>query len=216
MAQVMVKIAPSLLSADITKLAEDIKKVEKHVDLLHIDVMDGHFVPNITYGPLFVEAVNRISKLPIEAHLMIENPEKYIKEFANAGADIITIHPEADKNFLGTLKKIKALGVKAGISINPPTPFSVVKDCFDEIDFFLVMSVNPGFGGQKFMESVLPKVTAAKEIIRKKKLDIPIEIDGGINAETGKRAVEAGADILVAGSYIYKSPDAVKAIESLK
>ncbi|MFH1182437.1 MAG: ribulose-phosphate 3-epimerase [Candidatus Woesearchaeota archaeon] len=212
----MVKIAPSLLSADIAKLAEEIKKVEKHVDMFHVDVMDGHFVPNITYGPLFVEAVNRITDLPIEAHLMIENPGKYIGEFAKAGADIITIHPEADKNFLGTLKKIRALGVKAGVSINPPTPFSTIKDCFEDMDFFLVMSVNPGFAGQKFIESVLPKITAAKEIIQKKKLNIPIEIDGGINAETGKRAVEAGVDILVAGSYIYKSHNAAKAIASLR
>lgn len=212
----MVKIAPSLLSADIAKLTEEIKRVEKHVDMLHVDVMDGHFVPNITYGPLFVEAVNRITDLPIEAHLMIENPEKYVGEFAKAGADIITIHPEADSNFRETLKKIKALGVKAGISINPPTPFSTIKDCFEEIDFLLVMSVNPGFAGQKFIESVLPKITAAREIIQEKKLDIPIEVDGGINAETAKKAREAGADILVAGSYIYKSLDAVKAIDSLK
>jgi ribulose-phosphate 3-epimerase len=212
----MVKIAPSLLSADITRLSEEIKRIEKHTDLWHVDVMDGHFVPNITYGPNFVEAVRRVTKLPIEAHLMIENPEKYIAEFAKAGADIITIHPEADKNFIATLRKIRALGVKAGVSINPPTPFSVIKDCFKEIDFLLVMSVNPGFAGQKFIESVLPKITAAKEIISAMKRDIPIEIDGGINGETAKKAVAAGADILVAGSYIYKSADPAKAIESLK
>jgi ribulose-phosphate 3-epimerase len=212
----MVKIAPSLLSADITRLGEQIKLVEKHVGLWHIDVMDGHFVPNITYGPNFVEAVRNVTKLPIEAHLMIENPAKYIGEFAKAGADIITIHPEADKDYASTLKKIRGMGVKAGISLNPPTPFSTIKDNFGDMDFLLVMSVNPGFAGQKFIESVLPKITAAKKIIREKNLDIPIEIDGGINEETARKAVDAGADILVAGSYIYKSPDPLKAIASLR
>ncbi|MBN2454742.1 ribulose-phosphate 3-epimerase [Candidatus Woesearchaeota archaeon] len=212
----MIKVSPSILSADFTRLADEVKRLEKHVDMFHVDIMDGHFVPNISYGPIILEAVNRATNLPLEADLMISNPDKYVKAFADAGADIITIHPEADSPLKETLDKIRELGKRAGVSLNPETRLSSIEGVWDKIDHLLLMTVNPGFGGQSFIESVLPKITAAKKLITEQKLGIPIEVDGGINGQTAKLAVKAGADILVAGSYIYKSEDSLKAIESLR
>ncbi len=212
----MVKIAPSILSADFSKLGEEIRKVEKYSDMLHFDVMDGHFVPNITYGPVVLEAVRRVTKLPIEADLMIENPANYIEAFRNAGADILTVHVEADRHIHRTLGRIKELGARAGISLNPSTPASEIDYLLDDVDLVLVMTVNPGFGGQKFIESMLPKVRQVKEMIKRRKVKVEIEVDGGINAATGQKAANSGADILVAGSYIYNSKDPVEAIKALK
>ncbi len=212
----MAKVAPSVLSADFGNLADEIKKVEKFSDLIHFDVMDGHFVPNITVGPMVLEAVRRHTKLPIEAHLMIESPSDYIDCFAKAGADIITVHVEADKNAKLLLKKIKGMGLKAGISLNPETPVSAIEGMLDDADIILVMTVNPGFGGQKFIESTLSKIRKLKSLLKDRKLKAEIEVDGGINEETARKAVDAGADILVAGSYIYRAKEPVKAIRLLK
>jgi len=212
----MTKIAPSILSADFAKLGEEIKKVEKHVDMLHIDVMDGHFVPNITFGQPVVAAIRKVSKLPLDVHLMIENPEKYIDEFAAAGANSITVHAEATQNLSRTLSMIRNNKIKVAVALNPATPLSTIENVLEEVDMVLLMSVNPGFGGQKFIESVLPKIRELKEIINNQKLKVEIEIDGGINAETAQLAVSAGADILVAGSYIYGSKNPTEAIKSLR
>ena len=212
----MVKVSPSILSADFSRLGEQIKLVEKYADMLHLDVMDGHFVPNITFGSLIIESVNRVTDLPIEAHLMIESPASYIQEFANAGADVITVHIEADKHIHRTLCKIKDLGKKAGVSLNPSTPASEIEYVLEEVDMVLVMTVNPGFGGQKFIDSMLPKIRKLKDLIREGNLKAEIEADGGINSETAKKAVAAGADMLVAGSYVYGSKNPAAAIQSLK
>jgi len=212
----MVKISPSILSADLTQLGAEIRKLEKYVDMFHIDVMDGHFVPNITYGPIIMEAVRRTTRLPLEADLMISNPAQYVAQFAEAGADVITIHPEADIHVHRTLTKIRKHGAKAGISLNPSTPLSVIEQFLDKVDHLLIMTVNPGFAGQKFIPTMLKKITAAKRMIRAHNLKIPIEVDGGINAETAGKAVRAGADILVSGSYIYGSKDVRRAISKLK
>lgn len=205
-----VKIAPSILSADFGNLNKDVKAVEKHSDLIHVDVMDGHFVPNISIGALVVSKIK--SKKPLDVHLMIENPEKYVEFFAKAGAAIITVHAEATKDLKGLLKKIRALGVKAGVSVKPKTPISKIQKVLDLVDMVLVMTVEPGFGGQKFMEKMMAKVKA----LRAKKPKLDIEVDGGINEETAKIAVKAGANILVAGNYIFGAKNRKKAIDSLK
>ncbi|MBI2664379.1 ribulose-phosphate 3-epimerase [Candidatus Woesearchaeota archaeon] len=212
----MVKIAPSILSADFANLERDIKKVEKHADLLHIDVMDGHFVPNITFGPAAVAAIRRVTKLQLDVHLMIEQPEKYIDEFSAAGADSITIHVEAARNLYAAIKQVGSSGKKAAIAINPSTEISSAESIIENVDMILLMTVNPGFGGQKFIESVLPKIRELRSMIDSKNLNAEIQVDGGINKETAKLAVSAGADILVAGSYIYGSPNPAAAIKSLK
>ena len=199
-----IKISPSILSADFSILGEEIKSLEKAgADLIHVDVMDGHFVPNITMGPPIIKMIRKCTKLPFDVHLMISPVEKYIKDFANAGSDIITIHPEATDNLKRTVKTIKSLGKKAGVSLNPKTPISVLMDVINEIDLILIMSVNPGFAGQSFMSEVLPKVKELRQIINEKKLKIDIEIDGGINFETAPLAVKAGANILVSGTTIF-------------
>jgi len=212
----MVKIAPSILSADFTKLGEEIKKVENYVELLHVDVMDGHFVPNITFGPPIVESIRKITKLPLDVHLMIDNPDKFIDDFAAAGADIISVHFEAVSNIKKIIDQIKNNNAKAAIAINPVTPVTAISDVLEDVDMVLLMTVNPGFGSQKFIESVLPKIRGLREIIDSKKLKVEIEIDGGINAETAQLAISAGADILVAGSYIYRSKNPVTAIKLLR
>ena len=200
-----IKISPSILSADFSILGEEIKSLEKAgADLIHVDVMDGHFVPNITMGPPIIKMIRKCTKLPFDVHLMISPVEKYIKDFANAGSDIITIHPEATDNLKRAVKTIKSLGKKAGVSLNPKTPTSVLMDVINEIDLILIMSVNPGFAGQSFMSEVLPKVKELRQIINEKKLKIDIEIDGGINFETAPLAVKAGANILVSGTTIFK------------
>jgi ribulose-phosphate 3-epimerase len=213
----MIKIAPSILSADFAKLGEEITDVEKGgADYIHVDVMDGHFVPNITIGPLIVEAIRPVTKLPLDVHLMIEQPDLYIKEFVRAGADIITVHVEACKHLHRTIQFIKSEGVKAGVVLNPHTPIELILHILEDIDMVLFMTVNPGFGGQSFIPQVLPKIKALADIIKEKNLSVDIEVDGGINEETAKQCVAAGANVLVAGSFIYNKQDRHEAIKSLK
>jgi ribulose-phosphate 3-epimerase len=199
-----IKISPSILSADFSILGDEIKSLEKAgADLIHVDVMDGHFVQNITMGPPIIKMIRKCTKLPFDVHLMISPVEKYIKAFADAGSDIITIHPEATDNLKRAVGTIKSLGKKAGVSLNPKTPISALMDVINDIDLILIMSVNPGFAGQSFMSEVLPKVTELRKMINDKKLKIDIEIDGGINFETAPLAVKAGANILVSGTTIF-------------
>ena len=212
----MAKIAPSILSADFSRLAEEIKRVEKHVDMLHVDVMDGHFVPNITFGPPVVASIRKATSLPLDAHLMIENPEKYVESFAKAGAGIISVHAEAPGSAGEAIDRIRGAGSVAAIAINPGTGVDAAKEHLEKVGMVLVMSVNPGFGGQKFIESALPKISELKNIREAKGLDFEIEVDGGINAETAGPAAAAGADILVAGSHVYESEDCEEAIKLLR
>jgi ribulose-phosphate 3-epimerase len=213
----MVKIAPSILSADFAKLGEEVFDVEKGgADFIHVDVMDGHFVPNITIGPLIVEAIRPVTKLPLDVHLMIEDPDKYIEAFAKAGADYITVHVEATRHLHRTLHLIKSFGVKAGVVLNPATPVETIQHIIADIDMVLLMSVNPGFGGQKFIPEVLPKIKKVKELAAEKGAAIEIEIDGGVNPETAKLCIEAGATVLVAGSAVYNQEDRRKAIELIR
>ena len=199
-----IKISPSILSADFSILGDEIKSLEQAgADLIHVDVMDGHFVQNITMGPPIIKMIRKCTKLPFDVHLMISPVEKYIKAFADAGSDIITIHPEATDNLKRAVGSIKSLGKKAGVSLNPKTPISALMDVINDIDLILIMSVNPGFAGQSFMGEVLPKVTELRKLINDKKLKIDIEIDGGINFETAPLAVKAGANILVSGTTIF-------------
>ncbi len=199
-----IKISPSILSADFSILGDEIKNLEKAgADLIHVDVMDGHFVPNITMGPPIIKAIRKFTKLPFDVHLMISPVEKYIKAFADAGSDIITLHPEATDNLKRAIQTIKSHGKKAGVSLNPKTPISALMDVINDIDLILIMSVNPGFAGQSFMSEVLPKVSELRKMINDKKLKIDIEIDGGINFETAPLAVKAGANILVSGTTIF-------------
>ncbi|MBM7603367.1 ribulose-phosphate 3-epimerase [Metabacillus crassostreae] len=213
----MIKIAPSILSADFAKLGEEIKEVEQAgADYIHVDVMDGHFVPNITIGPLIVNAIRPITKLPLDVHLMIEQPDLYIEEFANAGADIITVHVEACRHLHRSIQLIKSQGIKAGVVLNPHTPIESILHVLEEIDMVLLMTVNPGFGGQAFIPQVVPKIKQLSDIIKTRNLSIEIEVDGGINEETAKLVVEAGASVLVAGSAVFNKADRRKAIQDLK
>lgn len=213
----MVKIAPSILSADFSRLAEEIIDVERGgADYIHIDVMDGHFVPNITIGPLIVEAIRPVTRLPLDVHLMIENPDFFVESFAKAGADYITVHVEACTHLHRTVQLIKSFGIKAGVVLNPATPVSSIQHIIGDIDMVLLMSVNPGFGGQKFISSILPKITEVKEMAEKNKASIEIEVDGGVNEETARLCIQHGANVLVAGSAIYNQPDRKKAIEAIR
>ncbi|WP_419888532.1 ribulose-phosphate 3-epimerase [Neobacillus niacini] len=213
----MLKIAPSILSADFAKLGDEIIAVEKAgADYIHVDVMDGHFVPNITIGPLIVEAIRPVTKLPLDVHLMIENPDQYIENFAKAGADYITVHVEACRHLHRTIHHIKSFGIKAGVVLNPATPVNTIEHILKDIDMVLLMSVNPGFGGQKFIPEVLPKIRKVKEMADSIGKDLEIEIDGGVNSETAKLCVEAGANVLVAGSAIYDQEDYATAISLLR
>jgi ribulose-phosphate 3-epimerase len=213
----MVKIAPSILSADFSKLGEEIKDVEAGgADYIHVDVMDGHFVPNITIGPLIIEAIRPITKLPLDVHLMIDNPDHYIEAFAKAGADYITVHVEACRHLHRTIHYIKSFGVKAGVVLNPATPVDFIQHVLSDVDMVLLMSVNPGFGGQAFIPEVLTKIKALKKMIDEKGLQVEIEIDGGVNEQTAKQCIEAGATVLVAGSAIYNQKDRAKAMAALK
>lgn len=199
------KIAPSLLSADFSKLKEQVRTLEDcGADMLHVDVMDGHFVPNITIGPVVVRSIRNCTKLPFDVHLMIEHPDRFIKSFADAGSNIITVHAEAEHNIDKTIKLIRECNVNVGVAVNPATPLSKVKNLMDKIDMLLIMTVNPGFAGQKFIHNVVPKIKDARNIIDSERRDIDLEVDGGINSETGKLAASAGANILVAGSFIFK------------
>ena len=214
-----IKISPSILSADFSKLGKEIQDLEKaQADLIHIDVMDGHFVPNITIGPEVISKLRKYSSLPFDVHLMISPVNNFIKNFAEAGADIITIHPEATNDLLDSIKKIKSYNKKAGVSLNPETSVNKVLPVLNSIDLVLVMSVNPGFGGQKFMPETLEKVKILRKEIDTKKLKVQIEIDGGINFENSKTAIKAGVDILVSGTTIFKvnKGDLKKNIQLLK
>ncbi len=200
-----IKISPSILSADFSQLGNEIKRLEDGgADMIHVDVMDGHFVPNLTIGPPVIKALRNYTKLPFDVHLMISPVHKYIKNYAEAGADIITIHPEATDNLVGSIKKIKSHNKKVGISLNPETSVDKVLPVLNSIDLVLIMSVNPGFGGQKFIKETLEKVKILRKEIDEKKIDVQIEIDGGINFENAKMAKDAGVNILVSGTTIFK------------
>ena len=201
-------IAPSVLSADFSRLGEEVKAVEKAgADWIHLDVMDGHFVPNITIGPLVVEAVRKVTKLPLDVHLMIENADQYIEAFARAGSDSLTVQLEACVHLHRTIQAIKALGVKAAVAVNPATPLSGIEWILDDLDMVLIMSVNPGFGGQAFIPEAIDKIRDLKSLILSRKVDVLIEVDGGVNEKTIKSVSEAGADAFVAGSAIFGSGD---------
>jgi ribulose-phosphate 3-epimerase len=213
----MKRIAPSILSADFSKLGEEVKAVEAcGADLIHCDVMDGHFVPNITIGPMVIKALSKVTKLPLDVHLMIEKPERYIKEFIEAGSKMLTIHVEATTHLQRHIQHIKEQGVKAGVSLNPSTPLDVLEYILSEVDFVLIMTVNPGFGGQKFLRSMLPKIKRLRKMINEKGLSAEIEVDGGIGVENIKDAFQAGADIFVAGNAIFGSGDYRKAIQEMR
>ena len=214
-----IQISPSILSADFSQLGNEIKRLEEGgADMIHVDVMDGHFVPNLTIGPPVIKALKKHSSMLFDVHLMISPVHKYIEAYSDAGADIITIHPEATDNLKESILKIKELKKKVGVSLNPETKIDVILDHLEQIDLVLIMSVNPGFGGQKFMPEVLNKIKELKKIQQEKKLSFDIEIDGGINFENSKIAIEAGANILVSGTTIFKSNngDIKKNIELLK
>ncbi len=213
----MIKIAASLLSADFADLKGEIKSIEQGgVDWLHLDVMDGHFVPNITFGPLLVEAVKRISSLPLDVHLMISDPMKYAPAFAKAGADWLTVHSETIPDLKPALEQIRKLGTKAGVSLNPGTPLAQISSVISQVDLILVMSVNPGFGGQSFMPEVLDKVRRLSEMKKQGQCPALISIDGGINPETSRQAREAGAEVLVAGAAIFKHQDRSAQIKAIR
>jgi len=214
-----IQVSPSILSADFSKLGEDIKRLEDSgADMIHVDVMDGHFVPNLTIGPPVIKSLRKYTKLPFDVHLMIDPVHKYIKDYSDAGADIITFHPEATENISETINLIKSLNKKVGISLNPNTEISAAKNYLDKIDLILIMSVYPGFGGQKFISEVIQKIKDLDQIRKEKKLNFSIEIDGGINFETSKIAIDAGVDILVSGTTIFKenNGDLKKNIKTLK
>jgi ribulose-phosphate 3-epimerase len=213
----MFKIAPSILSADFSKLGEEIKAVEQAgADYIHVDVMDGHFVPNITIGPLIVEAIRPVTALPLDVHLMIEHPDQYIDSFVRAGADIISVHVEACKHLHRTIQLINNSGVKSGVVLNPGTPAEMIEPILEYVDLVLVMTVNPGFGGQQFITSTLPKIQKISRWIKERNLSVELEVDGGVNGKTAKLCVEAGADVLVAGSAIFNESDRSKAIQALR
>ena len=213
----MIKIAPSILSADFARLGEEVQAVARGgADYIHVDVMDGHFVPNLTIGPLVVEAVRKVTDLPLDVHLMIENPDRYIADFANAGADIITVHQEAVPHLHRTVQLIKSLGKKAGVSINPATPASTLDVILDELDLVLVMTVNPGFGGQGFIASGLAKVAALRQEIDRRGLGVELEVDGGVKTDNIGRIAAAGANVFVAGSAVFGAADYAATIGELR
>jgi ribulose-phosphate 3-epimerase len=213
-----VKVAPSILSADFSRLGEEIRAVEAAgADIIHIDVMDGHFVPNITIGPLIVQAVRKVTKLPLDVHLMIENPELYIADFAKAGADYLTVHAEAAYHLHRLVQNIREhKGVKAAVSLNPATPLDALDYVLGDLDMVLIMSVNPGFGGQAFIPSQLDKIRALRKRIDDRRLDLEIEVDGGVKTDNAGEVAAAGADILVAGSAVFGAKDYAAAIKGIR
>jgi ribulose-phosphate 3-epimerase len=213
-----IKLAPSILSADFARLGEEVHSVEAGgADLIHVDVMDGHFVPNITIGPLIVEAIKPHTKLPLDVHLMIENPDTYIPHFVKAGADIISVHVEATRHLHRTLQLIHSLGIKASVALNPHTPLTMIEHVMSELDMVLLMTVNPGFGGQKFIPNVLPKIEALRTMLNARGLQhVEIEVDGGVNPETSRLVREAGANVLVAGSAVYNAPYRAEAMRLIR
>ena len=213
----MKKIAPSILSADFSKLGEEILAVEAAgADWIHIDVMDGHFVPNITIGPGPIQSLRKITRLPFDVHLMIENPERYIDSFADAGSDVITVHVEAARHLHRIIAHIRERGIKAGVSLNPATPFVQVEPILNDIDVLLIMTVNPGFGGQKFISSALTKIRKAREMVNSIAPNVAIEVDGGVTLHNIKSIAEAGADIIVAGASVFGSGNYKQTIGSMK
>jgi len=214
---VSMKIAPSILSADFSRLKDEIQAVEAAgADWLHVDVMDGHFVPNITIGPVVVEWVRKVTKIPVDTHLMITDPDKYAPEFIKAGADWISIHPETCGNLNAMLRKIRELGAKASIAVNPDVPLGRVEHCLADIDMILMMTVFPGFGGQAFIPDVLPKIAEVRKLIDQRKLPVLIEVDGGIKADNIERVVRAGAEVIVSGSGIFKTPNYGETIRQMR
>lgn len=214
----MIKLAPSILSADFARLGEQLKEADAAgADYIHIDVMDGHFVPNITIGPVIVRAIRPLTRLPFDVHLMIESPEKYIPDFAAAGADIITVQQEACTHLHRVVEQIKGLNKRAGVAINPATPVGTLEEILPFIDLVLVMTVNPGFGGQSFIETMPQKIAALRKMIDARGLNVELEVDGGVNAETAPRAVSAGARVLVAGTAIFNARESVvQAVKRLR
>ena len=213
----MIKIAPSILSADFSRLGEEITAIDTAgADYIHIDVMDGHFVPNITIGPLVVEAVRKVTQKPLDVHLMIENPDLYIPGFAEAGADIIVVHEETVPHLHRTVQLIKSFGKKAGVSINPGTPVNTLDAILDDLDLVLVMTVNPGFGGQSFIDNCLPKIEALREMIVARGLHVELEVDGGVKIDNIGKIAKAGADVFVAGSAVFNADDYAETIATLR
>lgn len=213
----MVKLSPSILSADFGSLLEDVKKVEAAgVEYLHIDIMDGHFVPNISFGPMVMKAISGKTDLVKDVHLMIENPDQYVEDFVKAGADIIVVHQEACPHLHRSIQNIKSFGVKAGVSLNPGTSLSTIEEVLADLDMVLIMSVNPGFGGQSFIESQLDKIRRLRQMITERGLDIDIEVDGGIKASNVAKVVEAGANVIVAGSAIFGADDINDAVKAFR
>ncbi|GAA0358785.1 ribulose-phosphate 3-epimerase [Bacillus horti] len=214
----MIKITPSILAADFAKLGAEIQEVDQAgADWIHVDVMDGHFVPNISIGPLIVDAIRPYTKLPLDVHLMIENPGAYIPDFVKSGADLISVHQEACPHLHRTIYQIKELGVNAGVVLNPATPLETIRHILHDIDYILLMTVNPGFGGQAFIPSVLEKIKACRQMLVEHNLGhLDIQVDGGVNSVTAKQCVEAGANVLVAGSAIFNQSDRQQALAAIR
>ena len=213
----MIKLAPSILSADFARLLEDVKKVEQAgCEYLHIDVMDGHFVPNITLGPAIVKSLRKDVNMVFDTHLMIENPDNYIKDFVDSGSDIIVVHAEACNHLHRTIQNIKSYNIKAGVALNPATPIETIKHVLEDVDMVLVMTVNPGFGGQSFIEGMIEKIEELKKLIDEKKLKVDIQVDGGIKPDNIDKVVKAGANIIVAGSAIFNSDDICETVKIMR
>jgi ribulose-phosphate 3-epimerase len=207
----MIKLAPSILSADFARLGEQVAEVARAgADYIHVDVMDGHFVPNITIGAPVVASIRHVTSLPLDVHLMIEHPERYISDFVTAGADIITVHVEASPHLQGTIQAIKELGARAGVSLNPPTPLVAIEEFLPHVDLVLIMSVNPGFGGQSFIPETLPRIANMRKILDDRALSAELEVDGGITADNAPDIVKAGANVLVAGNSVFKAQEGIR------
>jgi ribulose-phosphate 3-epimerase len=213
----MKKLAPSILSADFSRLGDEIRAVEEAgADYIHIDVMDGHFVPNITIGPLVVEAIKNVTNLPLDVHLMIDNPDKYIKDFIKAGSSILSVHAETCPHLQRTINHIREMGIKPAAVLNPSTSLSTLEYILEEVDMVLLMTVNPGFGGQTFISSMIPKIKKLRGLIDEKHLPVELEVDGGINLDNISKVVKAGADVVVAGSAVFKSKDCKETVRQMK